>query len=154
IGYAHRRGVLHNDISPKNILVTQNNEPIIIDFDFASEVARIPDEGAETQPVVGTLGYLAPERTTGRADSLTSRSDIYSLGAVLYLLVCERPAFVSARTTRPPLAELLVRAREEVPTPPRASNPAVHPQLEAICLRSLAKNPDERYASADEMADD
>jgi serine/threonine protein kinase/DNA-directed RNA polymerase specialized sigma24 family protein len=155
IGYAHGKGVLHNDLSPRNIMIEERSDnPVIIDFDFASELGRPYFEGTEDYPVVGTLGYLSPERAGGRTDSFSPKSDIYSLGAILYMLICGRPAFHFDSSDGRSALGRLNRIQTEEPPVPRLVLPEIDPDLEAICLRAMARDPLDRYASADAFADD
>jgi serine/threonine-protein kinase len=145
VAAAHAQGVIHRDIKPANIMVTREGAVKVMDFG----IARI--ESSETAPqtsaVLGTASYLSPEQAQGLP--IDARTDIYSLGAVLYELLCGRPPF----TGDSPVAIAYKHVNE---TPPRPSqlNPEVPPELDAVVMKALAKNPANRYASAKELRDD
>lgn len=143
---AHAAGILHRDLKPGNILLDSQGRPHITDFGLAKRV-----EGGQsltqTGTVLGTPSYMAPEQAAGK--KLSAAADVYSLGAILYELLTQRPPF----TGDSPL-EILVQVAGREPTSPRSECPAVARDLETICLKALAKDPLQRYASAGEMADD
>jgi WD40 repeat protein len=153
IQHAHERGVLHRDIKPGNVLLSDENEPMMTDFGLAR---LIEADSTLTRPeaLLGTLAYLAPELAAGRAHEVTVLADIYALGAVLYECLAGRPPF-SAGTT----AGLLRKIIEEEPPPLRKSKAstasgATDRDLETICLKCLEKEPAQRYASAAALAED
>ncbi len=157
--HAHDRGVLHRDIKPSNVLVTGDGMPMLLDFNLAREsLLDNPEQGPDT--LGGTLDYMAPEHlealADGLADRVDSQSDIYGLGVVLYeSLMGERP-FTTPRGARSAV-ELLLKAADErrVEAPwLRDSHPEVPPPLEAVVRRCLAPEPEDRYASAGELAHD
>jgi outer membrane protein assembly factor BamB/tRNA A-37 threonylcarbamoyl transferase component Bud32 len=148
IHYAHQQGTLHRDLKPANVLVDPFDQPRITDFGLAKCLgpsARLTASGA----VMGTPAYMPPEQASAKADQLGPPSDVYSLGAVLYELVTGRPPFQAAT----PL-ETLRQVLEEEPAAPRLLNPSVGRDLETIILKCLAKEPNRRYATAQELADD
>ena len=143
IGYAHRSGLVHCDIKPQNILVTPDGRLKVVDFGIARALASItPDE--KTEIVWGSPQYFSPEQAAGDAPS--PASDVYSLGVVMYEMLTGRPPF-SAPTT-----EELARAHRDDPVPsPRKYNPSIPIQLEQIILKVLAKEPSQRYRTADQL---
>jgi len=146
LAFAHERGVLHRDIKPHNILLNHEDHPYITDFGLARRV----DEPGQTQTgtILGTPAYMAPEQANAEPN-LTHATDIYSLGAVLYECLTGKVPF-EADTPMETIAQLL----ENPPVALRDVNPDVPRDLETICLKCLEKKPEERYESADEMADD
>jgi WD40 repeat protein len=148
VHYAHQRGVLHRDLKPTNILLDAQGQPHLTDFGLA----KLMERGASltrSAAVIGTPSYMAPEQGSGKSNHITTAADIYSLGAVLYEMLTGRPPFVADSV----LATLeLVRERE--PLLPRAIRPAIHRDLETICLKCLRKEPDRRYGSALALAED
>jgi diguanylate cyclase (GGDEF)-like protein len=150
IAEVHRRGVVHKDINPGNIVVSGTPpRPMLIDYDLATTFAEERPGFTHESQIAGTLGYLAPEQTgrTGRA--VDQRADLYALGATLYELATGRPPFGAGD----PL-ELIHAHLAQVPAPPTALNPAVPAALSDIILRLLEKEPDRRYQSADGLAYD
>ncbi len=167
IAYAHSRGVLHRDIKPANIMVGKYGETLVVDWGLAKRLYRAPAAGdhgprvpglhqldpAEMTAsgiVVGTPAYMSPEQAEGRQDLLEPTSDVYSLGATLYHLLTGRVPIEH----RSSVAEVIQAAiRGEFP-PPRQLLPSVDPTLEAICLKAMAFDPENRYATARALADD
>lgn len=148
IGFAHVQGVLHRDIKPSNILVDQNEQVRVTDFGLA-KLADSADSLTRTGAVVGTPSYMSPEQSSGRTNIVGPRSDIYSLGTVLYHLLTGRPPFVADSPM-----ELALKVLEQDPPPPRLLEPRIDRDLEMIVQRSIQKPPDLRYDTADEMADE
>ncbi len=140
----HRRGVMHRDITPANIVLGRDGAPCLIDFALASLVAEVRPEFTPHTEIVGTLAYLAPEQTGRTARSVDQRADLYALGATLYELATGGPPFGTGdplRLTHDHLAR--------VPVPPAQVNRAVPGPLSAIILHLLEKEPDNRYQTAD-----
>ena len=148
IDHAHQRGVLHRDLKPSNILVDEAGEPHVIDFGLAK---RLESDGESTMvsaaSAVGTPSYMAPEQARGLSDQITTATDVYGLGTILYALLTGKRPF-HAET---PL-ETLRQVIENEPRRPRALDPRVNPDLETICLKCLEKDAKRRYQSARELA--
>jgi serine/threonine protein kinase len=144
--YAHQMGVVHRDVKPANLLLDSRNNLWVTDFGLA----RFQASPGVTSPgdLVGTLRYMSPEQAAGQP-VIDPRSDVYSLGATLYELLTQQPA-CPARGRQECLRQVL----EEEPAPPRRLNRAVPAELETIVLKALAKRPEDRYASAGELAED
>lgn len=145
--HAHQQGVIHRDIKPANLLVDGRGQLWVTDFGLA----HYQSQGGLTMTgdLVGTLRYMSPEQALARRVALDHRGDVYSLGATLYELLTLEPAF--AATDR---QELLRQIALEEPRPPRRLNKAAPPELETIVLKAMEKNPADRYATAQELADD
>ncbi len=166
IAYAHSRGVLHRDLKPANIMVGKFGETLVVDWGLAkvlydSESARRPIdphssfdtadalEMTASGLVVGTPGYMSPEQAAGRQDLMEPASDVFSLGATLYTILTGRPPFGGATA----MERIEKTRRCEFPRPGEIKD-SVHPALEAICLKALAREPEDRYSSPKALADD
>jgi WD40 repeat protein/tRNA A-37 threonylcarbamoyl transferase component Bud32 len=148
VHYAHLRGILHRDLKPSNILLNEQDVPHVTDFGLAKCVDS--DNGlTQSGLILGTPSYMAPEQVAGRHAEITTAADVYGLGAVLYKLLTGRPPFHADS-----VYETLRQVREQEPILPGVCVPQVDRDLEAICLRSLEKDPRRRYASAEAMAED
>jgi len=145
----HRRGVMHRDITPANIVLSRDGGPCLVDFALASSLAEIRPEFTHHTEVTGTLAYLAPEATgrTGRA--VDQRADLYALGATLYELATGEPPFGSGDPLR-----LVHDHLARVPTPPAEVNPSVPAPLSEMIMHLLEKEPDNRYQTADGLVYD
>ncbi len=148
VDHAHRRGILHRDLKPANILVDEQGAPHVTDFGLARRVDAANDL-THSGAIVGTPSYMSPEQAVGGKGSLTTSTDVYGLGSVLYALLTGRAPHGGSS-----LAETLDRVRAEPPKPPSQVNRAVPRDLEVICLKCLEKEPQRRYASAGDLADD
>jgi eukaryotic-like serine/threonine-protein kinase len=145
LSFAHKEGLVHRDVKPGNIMVTEQDEVKLTDFGIAR--ATTADTLTQTARVLGTAAYLSPEQARG--DRVDVRSDLYSLGCVLYEMVAARPPFIDDS----PIA-IAYKHQTEEPVAPSRHNPACPPALDAVILRALAKEPDQRYGSAEQMERD
>jgi WD40 repeat protein/serine/threonine protein kinase len=148
IHHAHQRGVLHRDLKPSNILVDVQGKPHVIDFGLAKRLEADSDSTTKFS-AIGTPSYMAPEQAQGRRDKLTTSTDVYGLGTILYTLLTGKPPFHAGS----PMETIWLVVNQEL-THPRAINPGVDRDLETICLKCLEKAPRNRYGSARELADD
>jgi serine/threonine protein kinase/WD40 repeat protein len=144
LAYAHRQGILHRDIKPSNLLLDHQGTVWITDFGLAK--AEGADDLTQTGDIVGTIRFMAPERFDGRS---LPQSDVYGLGVTLYELLTLRPAFDDMNKAR-----LIEKVLHEPPMPPRKLDPRIPRDLETVVLKSLAKDPAERYATAEAVAED
>ena len=154
IHHAHQKGIVHRDLKPGNILVTAAGDPKILDFGIARAVdddARRQTLQTGTGEIVGTLAYMSPEQTTGDASLIDTRSDIYSLGIILYELLAGRLPFEVETTS---LFDALRSIRDEEPPRIGRLQPALRGDVETIVHTALAKETDRRYASAAEFGAD
>ena len=155
VAYAHSRGILHRDIKPSNILLDQNGQPRITDFGLAKRFSGDPQLSTKDSQLtlsgqlLGTPNYAPPEQLAVRRGALGPHSDVYALGAVLYEALTGRPPFLAAT-----IEATLLQVIDAEPPAPRLLNPAVPVDLETICLKCLEKEPERRYAAAQELADE
>jgi serine/threonine protein kinase/WD40 repeat protein len=147
LDYAHQHGVVHRDIKPSNVMLDPQGQAWVTDFGLAhlQRQAHLTQSG----DLLGTLRYMSPEQALARRDVLDHRTDIYSLGATLYELLTLQPAIAGDDQQ-----EILRRITFEEPARPSLRNPALPPDLEAIVLKAMARAPEERYSTAQELAED
>jgi serine/threonine protein kinase/Tfp pilus assembly protein PilF len=149
LDFAHKNNVVHRDMKPANILLDPQGVPKVTDFGIAK---RLTAESALTLSgaIIGTPVYMAPEQARGTSRDVGAAADIYSLGAILYEMLAGRPPFLPEESD----TSIMVRVATENPVSPAWHRPGVPRDLETICLKCLAKEPGERYASAAAVADD
>ncbi|GHH70361.1 putative serine/threonine-protein kinase [Streptomyces sulfonofaciens] len=145
--YSHRSGIVHRDIKPANVMLTRTGQVKVMDFGIARAMGDAGMTMTQTAAVIGTAQYLSPEQAKG--ETVDARSDLYSTGCLLYELLTVRPPFVGDS----PVAVAYQHVREEA-QPPSAFDPEITPEMDAIVLKALVKDPNYRYQSADEMRAD
>lgn len=148
VQFLHDHAIIHRDLKPSNILIDPAGAPHVTDFGLA-KVFDEGDDRTQTGVILGTPGYMPPEQAAGRVADISPRSDVYSLGAILYEMLTGRPPFREENQLN-----TILQVLESEPTLPNRLNPAVPPELERICLRCLEKAPEKRYATAAALADD
>ncbi|OBK12294.1 Stk1 family PASTA domain-containing Ser/Thr kinase [Mycobacterium asiaticum] len=147
LNFSHQNGIIHRDVKPANIMISSANAVKVMDFGIARAIADSGNSVTQTAAVIGTAQYLSPEQARG--DSVDARSDVYSLGCVLYEMLTGEPPF----TGDSPVAVAYQHVRED-PTPPSERHEGISPDLDAVVLKALAKNPENRYQTAAEMRAD
>src|SRR6516162_5056657 len=148
VHHAHQRGILHRDIKPGNILLDPQGDPHLTDFGLA-RLLEVESSVTRTTEALGTPSYMAPEQARGDNAQLSSATDVYGLGAVLYQLLTGRPPFLGETTY-----ETIRLVLDTDPRQPRLLNPKVDRDLSTICLKCLEKDPKRRYSSALALAED
>ena len=144
---AHDAGIVHRDIKPANVMLTPTGEVKVMDFGIARAAASSSSTVTQTSAIIGTAAYLSPEQARG--EHVDARSDLYSTGCLLYELLTGFPPFAGDS----PVAVAYQHVRED-PVPPSTHDPALAPEVDAVVLKAMAKNPQNRYATADAMRED
>lgn len=147
LGYSHKAGIVHRDIKPANVMLTPNGGVKVMDFGIARAVADTSATMTQTAAVIGTAQYLSPEQARG--ETVDARSDLYSTGCLLYELLVGRPPFIGDS----PVSVAYQHVRE-APQPPSQLDPEITPEIDAVVMKALGKDPAERYQTAKEMKDD
>jgi beta-lactam-binding protein with PASTA domain len=147
LDFSHRNGIVHRDVKPGNVMITPQGAVKVMDFGIARAVSDSAATMTSTAAVIGTAQYLSPEQARG--EGVDARSDVYSVGCLLYELVTGAPPF----TGDSPVAVAYQHVRED-PRLPSSINPQVPPELDAILLKAMSKNPANRYQSAADMRND
>ncbi|SEE89596.1 protein kinase [Streptomyces sp. Ag109_O5-10] len=145
LAYSHQHGIVHRDIKPANVIITHNGAVKVMDFGIARALHGASTTMTQTGMVMGTPQYLSPEQALGKA--VDHRSDLYATGCLLYELLALRPPFIGET----PLS-VVYQHVQDIPMPPsQASEGAAPPELDGLVMRSLAKEPDDRFQTAEEM---
>ncbi|MEU3896105.1 protein kinase [Streptomyces sp. NPDC045251] len=144
LAYSHQHGIVHRDIKPANVIITNNGAVKVMDFGIARALHGASTTMTQTGMVMGTPQYLSPEQALGKA--VDHRSDLYATGCLLYELLALRPPF----TGETPLS-VVYQHVQDIPTPPSEASDASPPELDGLVMRSLAKEPDDRFQTAEEM---
>lgn len=148
VAYTHGAGLVHRDLKPANVLLDEEGDAFVVDFGLASDTAW--ERGlTSTGHVLGTPDFMSPEQARGEREAIGEASDIYALGAILYVCLTGVAPFGSL-----PIADKIHAVVYESPRAPRKRNPKVPRDLETICLKAMAKRPDERYATARALLED
>ena len=147
LSYSHKAGIVHRDIKPANVMLGPGGGVKVMDFGIARAVADTSATMTQTAAVIGTAQYLSPEQARG--ETVDARSDLYSAGCLLYELLVGRPPFIGDS----PVSVAYQHVRE-APVPPSQLDPEITPEIDAVVLKALAKDPDDRYQSATEMKAD
>ena len=147
LNFSHQHGIIHRDVKPANIMISKTGAVKVMDFGIARAIADTGNPVTQTAAVIGTAQYLSPEQARG--ERVDARSDVYSLGCVLYEMLTGQPPF----TGDTPVSVAYQHVRED-PVPPSQKYVGISPELDAVVLKALAKNPDNRYQSAAEMRAD
>ncbi|MFF9218286.1 protein kinase domain-containing protein [Streptomyces viridosporus] len=144
LAYSHQHNIVHRDIKPANVIITNNGAVKVMDFGIARAMHGASTTMTQTGMVMGTPQYLSPEQALGKA--VDHRSDLYATGCMLYELLALRPPF----TGETPLS-VVYQHVQDIPTPPSEVSDACPPELDGMVMRSLAKDPDDRFQTAEEM---
>jgi eukaryotic-like serine/threonine-protein kinase len=147
LNFSHQHGIIHRDVKPANIMISKAGAVKVMDFGIARALADSGNPMTQTSAVIGTAQYLSPEQARG--ETVDARSDVYSLGCVLYEILTGEPPFVGDS----PVAVAYQHVRED-PVPPSQRHGGITPELDAVILKALAKNPENRYQTAADMRTD
>jgi serine/threonine protein kinase len=147
LNFSHQHGIIHRDVKPANIMISKTGAVKVMDFGIARALADTGNPMTQTAAVIGTAQYLSPEQARG--EKVDARSDVYSLGCVLYEMLTGEPPFVGDS----PVAVAYQHVRED-PVPPSQRYAGISPELDAVVLKALAKNPENRYQTAADMRTD
>src|SRR5246127_212443 len=147
LNFSHQHGIIHRDVKPANIMISTTNAVKVMYFGIARALSDSGNSVTQTAAVIGTAQYLSPEQARG--DTVDARSDVYSLGCVLYEILTGEPPF----TGDSPVSVAYQHVRED-PVPPSKRHEGISADLDAVVLKALAKNPDNRYQTAAEMRAD
>ncbi|GAS96562.1 transmembrane serine/threonine-protein kinase B pknB [Mycolicibacterium canariasense] len=147
LNFSHQHGIIHRDVKPANIMISNSGAVKVMDFGIARALADTGNSVTQTAAVIGTAQYLSPEQARG--EPVDARSDVYSLGCVLYEILTGEPPFVGDS----PVAVAYQHVREDA-DPPSKRHAGISPELDAVVLKALTKNPENRYQSAAEMRAD
>lgn len=148
VEFAHARGVIHRDLKPANILIDADGNPRVTDFGVAKRMEG-NSELTRSGQILGTPAYMPPEQAAGQVGQIAPTTDVYSLGAILYATLTGRPPFEGSTPV-----ETLMQVLEGEPTLPSKRQSGVPRSLESICMKCLEKNPNKRYASAEQLVED
>lgn len=148
IAYAHEQKIVHRDLKPANVLIDECGNALVTDFGLAKFQTANADRDESGEPL-GTPSYMSPEQAAGRIEEVGELSDVYSLGAILYCMLTGVPPFQAASPV-----DTMIQVLEKEIVPPSRINPSVSPDIEAITLKCLSKNPHLRYQSATELEED
>ena len=146
IHYAHQQGVIHRDLKPENIMIAKNGEPIIMDFGLAKRLES-DTKISRAGDIFGTPHYMSPEQAKGENSTIDHRTDIFSLGVILYEMLTQSLPFKGDS-----LFVIIRQTVEQDPTPPHELNAKISLELENVCLKALAKSRENRYSSGEEFA--
>ncbi|SDD94643.1 Stk1 family PASTA domain-containing Ser/Thr kinase [Glycomyces harbinensis] len=147
LDFSHKHHIIHRDVKPGNVMLSDTNQVKVMDFGIARALASNQATMTQTSAVIGTAQYLSPEQARG--ETVDARSDVYAVGCVLYELLVGHPPFTGDN----PVSVAYQHVREEA-RPPSELNPAIPASVDAVIMKALAKNPENRYHSAGEMRED